>query len=1684
MSRRLGAALAGHIRRMAPGAAKFVLVEGVQLTLAEGMSRAWDGTLPPLAVVSAEPARFGAHAMTDTSGTALRNRRDGSGARGVVLVLCEGQQVPDRQSLANFETVAPSVLLESAEGMGLLAQQHPAVLLDGPAHAVRQAIVAAGPAVRPSAVAVANYLDRLAAGDAPLEALPTLGAFADPNAGDRVEGDRIGDNLRLAARRTSDELLSRTAYADLRQRAQRVLGRRPGGSDREAVAEAVMQALQSGDRRLLALMSFDEAREVFEQKTQSLGAVVAEALSAYQDSLPAGSQAADLPWDSYQASARLLRSGTEQKRAARELLDVDEAQRNAIFDKPTRVKLERLLRDKAISASDPSCPEAAFVRAAQQLGGLIQRVQVLGPAAPSSTGNRSSAVRAITLACARVRLGGLMRVWERSGGEVDGLLLRAADDEVNLAEAFADADLEHSPALPALELRLFGPENATVLVSWKPDLDDAALLRACLAFSEQPALSLQLVAEPTLRAFCGTTQPVAAPVPDDQAELAGRLRALAAVLLQEGITPAPLQAWVDVWREACDRAEKASDASGAQLLALAGAVAGGDRAAALTPLAPLKAEWLAQYLEALWGLLREAEEPDGDSQPSAATAAAIARTTASQHPAHLRLTSRDSALLPTSEGRVWTLYGGAVSHDDSGHADAALNDVLGRLLSLQPEAAGHLRCLAWGPGAADMLTAQAVRIIGTKLGGALVGKVEIFCIGQEARDRPSWQTLAMADTELRGSKDVLELRYLPSLEDASRVLRPGPDSPAVHLALVTGITDAGAKLQIDTREPGLPALDEEVLFAPRTWQRPRTSGRTLLMPPAATAAGRMWLKLQNAVEEAWPEDEDQVAVPEVRTGTMEIADQLAEVHRLALWVATLDRYATRDSLEQALGGADRVAILHQERRLGGDSPLSLVLSQRSGGPADRAIGRSLRAAGIVEERDTAFDIGRDIRKVASQGYGILALEAATSGAGINELVGHCVAFSLLATRTTPWPLPPGCRVLLVSLDEYRHWFRSKRADLLAIALDPAEGGVHIAAIEVKARRSDEHDAASGALDQLNQTLAATRWAAYPDAGSVHSRLWLNRITEAAYAVARESRFRLEKDEIAALESFRQGTGTLEWAGVGLVFGPNVEEVQRHYPTNVAGDIVPVALHSIRLTEQLLRDATAVNLNDLKTVEAEAPPLPGGRIKRRPEAKAVTANDAVAEEPSPDAPSEGSRGEQVGADDTADGGVPDGSTSDSTPVTGNEQVTQPHQTDSTHADSIHTDESAHDESSTNRVAPGSSAGVPVKDPISEDLGAHAPAVTGPAADTQGPNAADSPHAMVASPFKAPLLGWDVATGEPVRWHPAGSGQTVLQNGHVEIWGSSGMGKTQFVMSLLAQLAHHSGSHFGIADFKNDYSSDTGFPELTGAEFLDLWNGGAPYNPLALDDSSDRAIDTAVIELRDVVDEAAAMFGGLGRRQRAKLEGFLASAYQVRKTENRWPTLRTLDSLLDADLAGVMGDLTRHELFKDGPPLGDVVDRNVVFGLSRIPGNGQTTVLAAAFILSSLLQRVQNLPPVPNTVRYVVVVDEAHRVSPFRAVHTMVREGRSKGLAVLLATQQPLDLPDVVAANAQTKICFGLPDASVATMAARKLDPDRPRLAEQIRSLGVGEAFVKFGGQAPVLVKMAQAYRDSDALGVGR
>jgi DNA helicase HerA-like ATPase len=130
-----------------------------------------------------------------------------------------------------------------------------------------------------------------------------------------------------------------------------------------------------------------------------------------------------------------------------------------------------------------------------------------------------------------------------------------------------------------------------------------------------------------------------------------------------------------------------------------------------------------------------------------------------------------------------------------------------------------------------------------------------------------------------------------------------------------------------------------------------------------------------------------------------------------------------------------------------------------------------------------------------------------------------------------------------------------------------------------------------------------------------------------------------------------------------------------------------------------------------------------------------------------------------------------------------------------------------------------------------------------------------------------------------------------------------------------------------------------------------------------------------------------------------------------------------------------------------------------------------------VLSSFYLRMATASHVHSTVNFAVVVDEAHRVASYRAVKAMVSEQRSKGVAVILATQKPGQLPPEVETNAQTKVFLRLP-GTAANDAAKRLDPSEKDLPELIRNLQKGEAFISTGG-SPQLVTLRQFYRDDQS-----
>lgn len=1609
MNLRIAKALVSHIRNI-PGASKFILMEGLPAKLAEGIAAEWPKSgFPPLLVGSDEPSRFGARALVNQSGTQLRNQNSG----GVCIILCEGYQIPDWQSVAKFKSVSLSDLVQDRHGLARLAEAARQVdLSQGILAQVRQAILGTPSNAKPTVFQVAKYFDAIAVGQNELDSLPLIGAFPDRDPADGFTKDRLIENFQLSRRRFLEKA---SQFNEIRRRAAKVFSR-PGSVNRDP--GHFISLLQTGSPEALSAITFDEAREILNDQAPNLIASVQDELSAFRTRVAATAspdQEDLIPWEHYAATAKALLIGSEKKSAADELLEFHKANSSKVFEATTAKKLGRFLKDRTVIATYDS-PEVAIIRCADTLESELAEIRV--PGAEWANANLSGP-RSLVLALAAMKLRPLLKRLESEKlAVIDGLLLLSpatilASAEEDLFYGYQGAADVNDPGLPPIQIKVMGKANRdSVEFRWAPSLDDVALLRTVIAVTKADgSLRLDAGRWPSPGGICAARELRPVKCRPENAALGARLGTLAAALLERGLESSLFSEWAAEWAQAAEAAGRYRNALRLTELALAGSIQGDETTFGLGLLSPLKAEWISKFLEdlrdqAFLALSQAGKSVSDESAESRARSAeALARGSSNHYPPFLRVTATDQPLLPVYETRLWSVMAREFRQEAAPYAEQAVARVIQRLLKLQPEAARHLKCMAFGPDAATILVRRLSGMIGKKVGRELMRRCEIYCVGQ----RPDDIALKDAEAELgQERRGLLALRYFKDLREAQAALKVPADVPVAHFALVSGLSSGSGKFAASTVEIRIPDEDGDVALTPKTWIRPKGRQRMLLAPAGASPTCATWLKLMTALDDAWPED-DIVRVPEVQTSSEGMRSHLQGVHDLALWVATVDRFASRETIERAVG--PDVAILHQECRLSSEFPLGLVISQKSGSQADRAIASSLRDAGILTDEGDAGRVGRKLREVASQGYGILALEAATTGYGINELVAHVVSFSLIQSEGVPWPFPEGCRVLLISLDEYAHWFgNGKRADLLALALDPEGEGVYTAVIEVKARRGDANTALGEALEQIRFTLADTKAAAHADRTLLEGRIWRNRIAEAACSVAREINFRLDEGELKSIEAFRRGTGVLEWGGVGLVFGPNIDESNKHTYFQRYGDRVPIATRTVKLTKQVLDQAIETNLTELRTVRTDHGPLPGGRERRRPEKR------PEGEQAEPILASE----ETVAVVEPSAGDVSELPVQSLLSITGTEQP------------------------------------APLEEPI-------------PLAETAEESAAC---------FQAPLLGWrtDRLKDREVHWQASGPGSN-LSNPHIEIWGASGAGKTQFTMALLAQLSLQSGCRFGIADFKNDYNRTDrmDFPAIANADFIDLWREGARYNPLALNQAEESDIKRAVIEFNDIIASAARSFMNMGHKQQSKLKHALTELYAEARSEGRWPTLADLGKKLDTDLRPILEDLTGNPIFRDGPSMGEILNRRIVFGLHEIPGSGLTTVLTGGFILSSIWERVLKMPQTHSVLRYLVVVDEAHRVSKFKVIDTMIREGRSKGLGVILATQQPSDLPEVAGTQAQTKICFRL-DPAMAKVAAKRLDPDSKRLEETIRNLDDGEAIIKLGKGEPTLIKAVQLYRD--------
>jgi type IV secretory pathway VirB4 component len=266
-----------------------------------------------------------------------------------------------------------------------------------------------------------------------------------------------------------------------------------------------------------------------------------------------------------------------------------------------------------------------------------------------------------------------------------------------------------------------------------------------------------------------------------------------------------------------------------------------------------------------------------------------------------------------------------------------------------------------------------------------------------------------------------------------------------------------------------------------------------------------------------------------------------------------------------------------------------------------------------------------------------------------------------------------------------------------------------------------------------------------------------------------------------------------------------------------------------------------------------------------------------------------------------------------------------------------------------------------------------------------------------------------------------------NSHLAIMGKPGVGKTQLLMKILADIRLQSNyqTHFIYFDYKGDVVDNSSFLEATRATPYRLMQEeqSLPINPFVLSDYAEHSV---ALSAREKAESFSSINSKLGVVQRGALADAIRAAYAERSnTEKPYPDFqdvyeiamvmyeeerRNPDTLIE-----VLRDLAAFDLFwKHGDtnePFERICNRTMLIDLHRMPVLKE---LVAYLIIERLYKEMASLPDSAvyegrRTIRSILVIDEAHNYLSQKNIflQRIIREGRSKGIVVFFASQSPND-----------------------------------------------------------------------------
>jgi S-DNA-T family DNA segregation ATPase FtsK/SpoIIIE len=318
-----------------------------------------------------------------------------------------------------------------------------------------------------------------------------------------------------------------------------------------------------------------------------------------------------------------------------------------------------------------------------------------------------------------------------------------------------------------------------------------------------------------------------------------------------------------------------------------------------------------------------------------------------------------------------------------------------------------------------------------------------------------------------------------------------------------------------------------------------------MRPKGSSPAMDAWSTLavrQHRTRPVAPSQPENTDFAEIRINFEQTARLFAEVHKVAHWVVTLERYIAREQIETL---EPRPDILTIRENVGMSGLYTLIVSSHSGRKfiLERLTRKLRRITKDAKEDKVSAALAEMIydetRLIAPR----LALQAMGVSRVTEEILGLKIA-RYLADRHRPSNPADGV-VAWISLDEHPEWFRgasATRADLCRVTLGNTPDGLvaDFLVVEGKLRQAyDSHgeDQVVSTLALIADTLPKTEDGYCP----IDADLWRDRIASAIDDVASEAKEffgpsaedlngkRLELP-LGIRESFREGrfmVGSLE-----------------------------------------------------------------------------------------------------------------------------------------------------------------------------------------------------------------------------------------------------------------------------------------------------------------------------------------------------------------------------------------------------------------------------------------------------------------------------------------------------------------------------------------------------------------------------